>query len=144
MISDQISLFQIDDVFYNSSIVDDYIRAQVVRFFKGNDVPIMASGPQIFPNEEPTTTTTTTTPATTTTTTTQPLGNCSGDDLAIPDELSILNVTSVVQVVNGTADNTTVYIGGIITIGCENADSVNTYIFSDFAYFGRLKKAGIH
>ena len=112
-----------------------------MRFFKGNDVPIMANGPQIFPNEEPTTTTTTTTPATTTTTTTQPLGNCSGDDLAIPDELSILNVTSVVQVVNGTADNTTVYIGGIITIGCENADSVNTYIFSDFAYFGCFKKS---
>ena len=120
-------LFQIDDVFYNiSSIADDYLRAQVVRFFKGNDVPIMQNGqPQIFRNEKPTTTTTTTTPATTTTTTTQPLGNCSGDDLGIPDELSILNATSIVQVVNGTTDNTTIYIGGIITIGCENDDMVN-------------------
>ena len=101
-----------------------------MRFFKGNDVPIMQNGqPQIFRNEKPTTTTTTTTPATSTTTTTQPLGNCSGDDLGIPDELSILNVTSIVQVVNGTTDNTTVYIGGIITIGCENDEMVNNILF---------------
>ena len=105
-----------------------------MRFYKGNDVPIMQNGqPQIFRNEKPTTTTTTTTPATSTTTTTQPLGNCSGDDLGIPDELSILNATSIVQVVNGTTDNTTVYIGGIITIGCENDEMVNN--IHNFAYF---------
>ncbi len=50
-----ITYFQIDAVFFNSSLADDYIRASVVKYFKGNDIPLGH-----FPNEKPTTTTSTT------------------------------------------------------------------------------------
>ena len=107
-------MFQIDEWFYNktdSAISEDYLRAHVVRFYQGEDVPL-----EFFKNEKPTTTTTTTTQSTTTTT--EKLGNCSTDGLDVPAELSLLSSTLSIN-------ETTVSVGGSITLGCPESEQVS-------------------
>ena len=42
---------QVDEVFYNATTIkDDYLRAQVTRFYKGGNIPL-----GLFENEKPTT-----------------------------------------------------------------------------------------
>ena len=66
-----------------------------------------------------------------TTTTTQPLGNCSYENLDIPEELTILNIT---MKLNGT----TIYVGGTILLGCPESEQASFNCDAHFSMSGDI------